>query len=131
MLPKNNSEINESIISDKARFSYDALKTQRLQKLFERSDDKKFAVSSWAAVFEKLDMLLKEKSDSKVTFIVNGELDFESLQLLGLIESKFYPNISIRSIEGNASNSHVSWNLGKIKNIQGNSRVGFLIKCEP
>ena len=127
VLPKNNSEINESIISDKTRFSYDALKTQRLQKLFERSDDKKFAVSSWAAVFEKLDILLKEKPNSKVTFIVNGELDFESLQLLGLIESKFYPNISIRSIEENASNSHVSWNLGKIKNIQGNSRVGFLI----
>jgi NADH dehydrogenase (ubiquinone) Fe-S protein 1 len=31
VLPKNNSEINESIISDKTRFSYDALKTQRLQ----------------------------------------------------------------------------------------------------
>ena len=60
VLPKNNSEINESIISDKTRFSYDALKTQRLQKLFERLDDKKFAVSSWAAVFEKLDMLLKK-----------------------------------------------------------------------
>ena len=32
ILPKNNNEINESIISDKTRFSYDAIKTQRLQK---------------------------------------------------------------------------------------------------
>ena len=33
ILPKNNNEINESIISDKTRFSYDAIKTQRLQKI--------------------------------------------------------------------------------------------------
>jgi len=30
ILPKNNIQINENWISDKARFSYDALKTQRL-----------------------------------------------------------------------------------------------------
>lgn len=32
ILPKNNIQINENWISDKARFSYDALKTQRLTK---------------------------------------------------------------------------------------------------
>lgn len=35
ILPKNNLEINESIISDKARFSYDAVKNQRLAKIFK------------------------------------------------------------------------------------------------
>jgi NADH-quinone oxidoreductase chain G len=125
ILPKNNNEINESIISDKTRFSYDAIKTQRLQKLFEKSEYKAFKNSSWISLFEKLDNLLKE--NSKVTFIVNSELDFESLQLLSLIENKYYPNVSIRSIDEKVSNSFVSWNSDKIKNIQKDSKVGILI----
>jgi len=125
ILPKNNNEINESIISDKTRFSYDAIKTQRLQKLFEKSEYKNFKNSSWVSIFEKLDTLLKK--NSKVTFIVNSELDFESLQLLSLIENKYYPNVSIRSIDEKVSNSFVSWNSDKIKNIQKDSKVGILI----
>ena len=88
ILSKNNNEINESIISDKPRFSYDAIKTpKRLQKLFESSDSKNFKNSSWISIFGKLDSLLKK--ESKVTFVVNSELDFESLQLLSLIENKY------------------------------------------
>lgn len=125
ILPKNNNEINESIISDKTRFSYDAIKTQRLQKLFESSDSKKFKNSSWISIFEKLDSLLKK--ESKVTFVVNSELDFESLQLLSLIENKYSPNVSIRSVDEKTSNSFTSWNSDKIKNLQTNSRVGILV----
>ena len=125
ILPKNNNEINESIISDKTRFSYDAIKTQRLQKLFESSDSKNFKNSSWISIFEKLDSLLKK--ESKVTFVVNSELDFESLQLLSLIENKYFPNVSIRSVDEKTSNSFISWNSDKIKNLQTNSRVGILV----
>jgi len=125
ILPKNNNEINESIISDKTRFSYDAIKTQRLQKLFESSDSKNFKNSSWSSIFEKLDSLLKK--ESKVTFVVNSELDFESLQLLSLIENKYSPNVSIRSVDEKTSNSFTSWNSDKIKNLQTNSRVGILV----
>ena len=125
ILPKNNNEINESIISDKTRFSYDAIKTQRLQKLFESSDSKKFKNSSWISIFEKLDSLLKK--ESKVTFVVNSELDFESLQLLSLIENKYSPNVSIRSVDEKTSNSFTSWNSDKIQNLQTNSRVGILV----
>lgn len=125
ILPKNNNEINESIISDKTRFSYDAIKTQRLQKLFESSESKNFKNSSWISIFEKLDSLLKK--ESKVTFVVNSELDFESLQLLSLIENKYSPNVSIRSVDEKTSNSFTSWNSDKIKNLQTNSRVGILV----
>ena len=125
ILPKNNNEINESIISDKTRFSYDAIKTQRLQKLFESADSKNFKNSSWISIFEKLDSLLKK--ESKVTFVVNSELDFESLQLLSLIENKYSPNVSIRSVDEKTSNFFISWNSDKIKNLQTNSRVGILV----
>jgi len=125
ILPKNNNEINESIISDKTRFSYDAIKTQRLQKLFESSNSKNFKNSSWISIFEKLDSLLKK--ESKVTFVVNSELDFESLQFLSLIENKYSPNVSIRSVDEKTSNSFTSWNSDKIKNLQTKSRVGILV----
>jgi len=125
ILPKNNNEINESIISDKTRFSYDAIKTQRLQKLFESSNSKNFKNSSWISIFEKLDSLLKK--ESKVTFVVNSELDFESLQFLSLIENKYSPNVSIRSVDEKTSNSFTSWNSDKIKNLQTKSRVGLLV----
>jgi len=110
VLPKNNHEINESIISDKARFSYDAIKNQRLQKLFEISSSKKFKSTNWTSIFEKLDTLLNENSNTKVTFIVNSDLDFESLQILNLIESKYSPNVSIKSMGEKTKNSFTSWN---------------------
>ena len=127
VLPKNNHEINESIISDKARFSYDAIKNQRLQKLFEISSSKKFKSTNWTSIFEKLDALLNENSNTKVTFIVNSDLDFESLQILNLIESKYSPNVSIKSIGEETKNSFTSWNRNKISDIKKNSRFGFLI----
>jgi len=37
ILPKSNSEINENLISDKARFFHDSSKNQRLQKIFQKS----------------------------------------------------------------------------------------------
>lgn len=40
ILPKINDEINEEWISDKARFSYDGLKSQRLDKAFLKKDGK-------------------------------------------------------------------------------------------
>ena len=127
VLPKNNHEINESIISDKARFSYDAIKNQRLQKLFEISSTKKFKSTNWTSIFEKLDTLLNENSNTKVTFIVNSDLDFESLQILNLIESKYSPNVSIKSVGEETKNSFTSWNRNKISDIKNNSRFGFLI----
>ena len=127
VLPKKNHEINESIISDKARFSYDAIKNQRLQKLFEISSTKKFKSTNWTSIFEKLDTLLNENSNTKVTFIVNSDLDFESLQILNLIESKYSPNVSIKSMGEETKNSFTSWNRNKISDIKNNSRFGFLI----
>ena len=127
VLPKNNHEINESIISDKARFSYDAIKNQRLQKLFEISSSKKFKSTNWTSIFEKLDALLNKNSNTKVTFIVNSDLDFESLQILNLIESKYSPNVSIKSMGEETKNSFTSWNRNKISDIKKNSRFGFLI----
>jgi len=39
ILPKNNSKINETIISDKARFSYDSIKHKRIHNIFNKEDN--------------------------------------------------------------------------------------------
>ena len=95
--------------------------------MFEISSSKKFKSTNWTSIFEKLDALLNENSNTKVTFIVNSDLDFESLQILNLIESKYSPNVSIKSIGEETKNSFTSWNRNKISDIKKNSRFGFLI----
>jgi NADH-quinone oxidoreductase chain G len=129
ILPKNNHEINESIITDKARFSYDSIKTQRLQKLFQSIDgnSSKFKGTDWVSVLTNLDELLKGKSKNKVTFLINSEIDLESLSILNTIENKYSPRVQVRSLDENYKNSYFSWGKNKIKDLKSDSKYGFLI----
>jgi NADH dehydrogenase/NADH:ubiquinone oxidoreductase subunit G len=129
VLPKNNHEINESIITDKARFSYDAVKNQRLQKLFHKADENlsKFQNTNWVDVLSQLDGLLKEDSRQKVTFLINSEIDLESLSLLNAIENKYSSKIQVRTIDEKYKNNYFSWGKNKIKDVKINCKYGFLI----
>jgi NADH-quinone oxidoreductase chain G len=129
VLPKNNSEINESIISDKARFSYDSNSTQRLQKLFKK-DGKSFNRSSWSDIFSYLDNVENNNSANNVTFLVNNDIDLESAAILNFIENKFKGKVRVRLInkEGNRyENSIVSWSTDKILDINKSEGVCFLL----
>jgi len=101
ILPKNNFEINENIISDKARFSYDSIKNQRLQTLFKSIDKikSKYESSNWNLTLEKLDLLLSEDKQYQISFIVNEELDLESLSLLTIIKNKYSNQIKIKLLK--------------------------------
>ncbi len=129
VLPKNNHEINESIITDKARFSYDAVKNQRLQKLFKKNgnDSFNFENTNWINVLDYLDEVLKGNSQKKVIFLINSEIDLESLAMLNTIESKYPSRIQIRSLDEEYKNTYFSWNKNKIKDIKSDSKYGFLI----
>ena len=129
ILPKNNHEINETIITDKARFSYDAVKNQRLQKLFKTDGSKtpSFRSTDWVAVLAELDFLLKESLNKKITFLINSEIDLDSLFILNAIENKYSPNVQIRSVDENYKNSYLSWSSSKIKDVKSDSKYGFLI----
>jgi NADH dehydrogenase/NADH:ubiquinone oxidoreductase subunit G len=77
IVPKINSEINESLISDKARFSYDSLSTQRLQQIFIHK------LNSYQMLFieeflQHLDFILFNTS-KKILFLVDRDLDYKSL----------------------------------------------------
>lgn len=72
--PKNNMYVNENLISDKARFSFDFLKNNRILSLFEKKQSNFFSLD-WISFLKKI------KNDKK-TVLVNSELGFFSLNIL-------------------------------------------------
>jgi NADH-quinone oxidoreductase chain G len=133
ILPKNNAEINESIISDKVRFSYDSIKNQRLQKLFLQQNQENsfnFKLSNWPEILKELDLLLFETPNKKITFLINEELDFDSLTTLKKIQNHFYNNINIKLIEkstNNKDNAFLNWTNNKLSSLKADIKYCFLI----
>jgi NADH-quinone oxidoreductase subunit G len=122
--PKINFDLNDNLISDKARFSYDSQKLQRLQRLFYK-DSNTFTTSDWDAFFLKIEPLLHD--NKKVTLLVNDELDLISLNLAKALSFKY--NVEVKSVAHNAnnSNSFISGQWSKIHNLKKNSKFCFLI----
>jgi len=130
ILPKSNSEINENLISDKARFYYDSLKNQRLQKLFEKASNSSYSSINWNIFLNKIDFLLSEKDAKRVTFLVNEELDLNSFSILKDIVNKYPNSVKIKSIARSSSsykNNFTSWNTNKISEIKKASKICFLL----
>lgn len=132
VLPKSNKYINDSIISDKARFSYDANKTQRIQKIFVKNNElsTKFQPTSWLVLLEKLNTLVSESNPlAPTTIVIDEELDFESLSALILLVNKNEKRIKLRSIARHTPyiNSFISGSTNKISNIKVMSKFCFLI----
>ena len=106
VLPKSNNSINSSIISDKARFSYDANNNNRVNSIYEFSTSKKsFQKISWPKFFENVDNILTQ---TKVNFVIDEKCDLETALLLKKLSNK-YPdkveisNLSKTNFKGNLS----------------------------
>ncbi|KJV68828.1 NADH-quinone oxidoreductase subunit NuoG [Candidatus Neoehrlichia procyonis] len=81
ILPRINEEINEEWISDKARFSYDGLKIQRLDKPYIRNSGKLVA-STWEEAFCVIANRLKNVPGDRIAAIAGDLVDCESMLLL-------------------------------------------------
>ena len=130
ILPKNNNEINENLISDKARFSHDSIKSQRLQRIFEQTLPSKHNPITWSVLLEKLDSLFENTSKKKVTFLINEELDLNSMQMLKLISNKYSNSVTIQSVSRVStfnSNTYVNWTINKILDLKNKSKICFLL----
>jgi NADH-quinone oxidoreductase subunit G len=130
--PKINSQINNTIITDKARFSYDAFSS--FNSLVELKEIKDFKIDdSHSLIFQNLiDNLKKEKLD-RTTAIISEELSFESLNLLKTIES-IYPNFHVRLINSYLLNKkeNINYNLSnRINKIALFDKNIFLICTNP
>lgn len=125
IIPKINNEINNNLISDKGRFSYDSSKLQRITKVFQKINSK-FVQSNWLSFLKEYETQLLTRN---VTFLVNDETDLESLVLLKHLSFK-NPNLKLKNINSNTSNSsniYINNLNAKIKDVNLSSKVCILI----
>jgi len=90
VLPKINDLINEEWITDKVRFSYDALKFQRLVYCYKKIDNK-FIKIDWNKVFSMFNF------NQPINFFIGSFVDYETLESL----KGFKGNISLISSNSN------------------------------
>lgn len=88
ILPSNNPDINKEWISDKARFSYDGLKNQRLDSAYIRRDGK-IVESSVDDTISAFISLTKGVSENEIAFISGKFCDIETLFLVKKLASYF------------------------------------------
>ncbi|AHC39225.1 NADH-quinone oxidoreductase subunit NuoG [Ehrlichia muris] len=96
VLPRLNEDINEEWISDKARFSYDGLKLQRLDKPYIRKNGR-LLPATWEEAFNMIAKKISSTSGNKIAAIAGDLADCESMLLLKeLMHELGSPNIECR-----------------------------------
>lgn len=124
ILPKINVEINGNIISDKVRFSYDAYRYNRLERIFLRKENK-FSILSISSFRETL----KSALDFSL-FVIDSSLDITSLNLLRKLSYISKGSIQITSLY-NKIKTNFAFNSfsNKIIDLNNVSEMCFLIGC--
>lgn len=120
ILPRLNEEINEEWISDKARFSYDGLKYQRLDRPMVKQNGI-LQDASWEKSFAAIAEKIKVTTPSQIGAIAGDLTDVESMfvmkELLSKIGSHNYDCRQDGSLLSNEHRSLYIFNTG-ISNIQ-------------
>ncbi len=95
IMPRNHDDVNEEWLSDKSRFVWDGLNTQRLDRPFIRRDGK-LVPASWDEAFDLVESKLKGKGDK--TAAIAGDLVCAEGQfaLKGLMDALESPNVDCR-----------------------------------
>jgi NADH-quinone oxidoreductase subunit G len=95
IMPRNHDDVNEEWLSDKSRFVWDGLNTQRLDSPFIRQDGK-LAPASWEDAFSLVAEKLRGKGDK--TAAIAGDLVCAEGQfaLKGLMDALESPHIDCR-----------------------------------
>ena len=141
ILPKNNSLLNENLISDKARFSYDAIENNRIQNIFKRKIEiqdlhsiitKKWSSSSnWGNILKEIDTQLEKKS-SLIIFI-NDELCLNSMKFLKNLSHKYVNKIQLKVINNFEfrNNFYIQGISDRVVDISNNKGTCFLLSSNP
>lgn len=126
ILPKINYEINDNLISDKTRFSFDGLYTNRLLKPTNIN-------------FQKdLFSLINQTSTnikSLNTFLVNNNTDLNTLNSIKNLLFVYGNSLSLNSLTSNNNtnfnNFDFSFISNKIQDLNSTSKFGLLISLNP
>lgn len=96
ILPKLNEDINEEWISDKARFSYDGLKYQRLDVPYVKKNGK-LAKASWDEVISAVIKKINSVKGNEIASIAGSTVSVESMFLL----KKLFAKLGSKAIDAN------------------------------
>ena len=132
IIPKPCSSINDSIISDKARFSYDALKNNRIENLFKHDlKTLRYETINWVNFFESTNDLLN--NDKKFGILVDSEIDLYTIEFFKKLKNKFLGRVNINTVSGNLirSNFFKTNSVNKISDIEKSNNVCFLLSSNP
>jgi NADH-quinone oxidoreductase subunit G len=108
IMPRNHDDVNEEWLSDKSRFVWDGLNTQRLDRPFIRQDGK-LAPASWEDAFSLVAEKLRGKGDK--TAAIAGDLVCAEGQfaLKGLMDALESPHIDCRQDGAKISGSRANY----------------------
>ena len=96
ILPRNNDAVNEEWISDKTRFIWDGLRTQRLDRPYIRKDGR-LQAASWNEAFETIGAAISKTSGDKIGAIAGDLASVEEMfALKSLMTSLGSANIDCR-----------------------------------
>ncbi len=84
ILPRNNDHVNEEWISDKTRFIWDGLRTQRLDRPYVRRDGK-LAPASWADAFAAIRDAVSRTAPDRIGAIAGDLAAVEEMYALKLL----------------------------------------------
>lgn len=96
VMPRVNDQINEEWISDKSRFIWDGLKTQRLDKPYVRKDGR-LQVASWPDAFAAIKSAVASTTGDKIGAIAGDLASVEEMYALSeLVKSLGSENLDCR-----------------------------------
>ena len=96
ILPRNNDDVNEEWISDKTRFIWDGLRSQRLDQPYIRRDGK-LVPASWAEAFAAITQKVKATKPEKIAGLVGDLVSAEDMfAFKDLLTRLGSPNIDCR-----------------------------------
>ena len=107
ILPRVFDPINEEWISDKARFSYDGLQVERLDRPYIKKPNGQMEAASWDEAFAHIKVHLADLKGSEVAAIMGDMVDLESMYCLKkLMDHLDSPHVDCRQ-DGAHTLSHV------------------------
>jgi NADH-quinone oxidoreductase subunit G len=96
ILPRVNEQVNEEWISDKTRFIWDGLRTQRLDRPYVRKDDRLVA-ATWPEAFEAIKAAVAKSKGDKIGAVAGDLASVEEMYALkALMTSLGSANIDAR-----------------------------------
>ncbi len=126
VLPRLNEDLNEEWISDRIRFSYDAIRRQRISEIYVRENGK-FVQQDWS---ECLNLLKNKFNNSNILILVPSSIDSQSLSLLQSLANK--SNVRLASLDSSLARTYnnVWQNSATIVDLE-KSDICFLLGVNP